>query len=84
MQTGEAARLVASEARRFADGNADIVAFWYSFMGVLSDLCENEPLSGDHLEMFFALEAWEEAVGSERTAAVNLAREIARRLAADH
>ena len=77
--------VAAAEVRRAAEGFgagvATITDMWSSFHGCLFDLCQNEPLSGDFLWLFFDREAWEMAVGEDRSSAVERARATARRLA---
>lgn len=82
MQPDEVAREIAAEAARIGAGDSDLNSFRSKFMGSLHDLCQDEPLSGDRLEMFFALEAWEEAVGQARLDAEGSVLELADRLAA--
>ncbi len=81
MVPDDAAGEIAAEAIRFEAGDSDLIAFRAKFMGSLHDLCRDEPLSGDHLELFFALEAWEEAVGEERRSAAERVADLAGRLA---
>ncbi|MEN9644546.1 MAG: hypothetical protein RL238_1215 [Actinomycetota bacterium] len=81
MPPEDVAREIAAEAVRFQAGDSDLIAFRAKFMGALHDLCRDEPLSGDHLEMFFALEAWEESVGEDRRSAAERVAGLAGRLA---
>ena len=80
MESSEAAAAVRSVAASFGRGDADVKAMWAALHGNLHDLCSDRPLEGDFLDLFNALERWEEAVGSERDTALLDAQLIARRL----
>lgn len=69
-------------AARFAAGTASIQDMWHSFHGHLADLCAEEPLDGEFLQLFNDLEAWEASVGDNRERAVEAVRGSAERLAA--
>lgn len=61
---------------RFASGDAEVRDVWSTFHGNLYDLCKDEPLSGDLLRLFRALESWEAAVGDERQRSEDLLRDV--------
>ncbi len=82
MEPAEAERKIAVAARQLLSGEIDLLTFAYAFNRSLSGLCEDEPLSGDLLELFFALESWEVSVGAERVEAAERVTLVAQRLAA--
>ena len=53
-------------AGQMLSGEIDVLTFAYAFNGLLSDLCEDEPLGGDLLELFFAFETLEISFGAKR------------------
>ena len=62
-------------------GEIDVLTFAYAFNSLLVDLCEDEPLGGDLLELFFAFETWEVSFGAKRVGAVENLKQLAQRLA---
>lgn len=82
MTPAEAAAEIRATAATFGGGESTIQDFWSSFHDNLHDLCAEDPLDGDWLAAFEALEAWEVATASDRVAAVEQARAVALRLGA--
>jgi hypothetical protein len=80
MSPDEAAANIRDAARSFVR-EANVHDLWSSFHSALADLCRDEPLQGRFLDLFLALEKWEESVEPERTAARDELRRIAARLA---
>lgn len=77
----EAEAEIASAARRMLSGEIDVLTFAFVFNSLLVDLCEDEPLGGDLLELFFALETLEISFGAERVVAAENLQQVAQRLA---
>ena len=67
-------------AARFAAEKASVVEMWDALHEHLHDLCAEQPLIGDFLALFNALEAWEVATGADRDRAIERSRQVARRL----
>lgn len=67
----------------FAKGELDLTTFRSAFLGSLDELCREEPLGGDHLELFRALEEWEAVGGDHRLRSIEVVRSVAVRLAAN-
>ncbi len=80
MSPDEAAEHVRLAAAEFARGDSDIRAMWSALHSFLHDLCAEEPLRGDFLQLFNSLEEWEKATGDGRAAAEDETRVIAARL----
>jgi hypothetical protein len=77
----EAEREVAMAAGQMLSGDIDVLTFACAFNGLLGDLCEDEPLGGDLLELFFAFETLEKSFGAKRVGAVENLKQVAQRLA---
>jgi hypothetical protein len=76
----EAKGLIRDAAIRFAAGEATVVEMWSALHSNLHDLCRDEPLTGDFLDLFQSLERWEAAVSDERKVAEAEVRSVAARL----
>ena len=73
--------MIRRAAQHFVDeSDADVRSLWSSFHGSLYDLCRDEPLDGEFLSLFQALEAWEAALPGEREEQVRNLREAAAKL----
>ena len=81
MTPAEAAAEIRKAAVTFGSGETTIQDFWGAFHEHLYDLCVEHPLDGDWLEAFHEMESWELATGTDREAAVERTRVVARRLA---
>jgi hypothetical protein len=71
-----------SAAQTLASGESEVREFYPLFMGLLHDLCRDEPLDGYYLAMFNALEGWEAASGDQRSIAESRVRNVAQLLTA--
>ena len=78
----EARRRIAVAAAQLLSGEIDVLTLAHGFNGSLSDLCRDEPLSGDLLDLFFAFESWEVSFGANREEAAQKVKQAAQRLAA--
>ncbi len=77
-----AAHAIRAAARRFVQGEVGIVEVWNALHANLVDLCRDEPLHGDFLALFQALERWE-ASTERRSVDLEQVRLVASRLV-DH
>lgn len=68
-------------AGQMLSGEIDVLTFRYAFNSLLGDICEDEPLGGDLLELFIAFETWEISFGAKRVGAVEDLKQVAQRLA---
>jgi hypothetical protein len=74
---------LAQAARRLLEGRDSTTVFFRACAGMWSELAGPEGLDGDPLELFFALEAWETAVGKEKASCNDEVRALASRLSGD-
>jgi hypothetical protein len=73
----EARQALRSAAQTLASGESEVLEFYPLLMGLLHDLCRDEPLDGYYLAMFNALEGWEAASGDQRSIAESRVRNVA-------
>lgn len=64
-------------AREYASGSDRPPLIWSALNSHLTALCRDEPLDGDFLRLFQALERWEQSVSPERERAEDDIRSIA-------
>lgn len=82
MTPDEAAMAIRQTAARFAAEKASVLEMWAALHEHLHDLCVEQPLIGDFLVLFNALEEWEVSAGADRDRAIERSRQVARRLGA--
>src|SRR5271169_1631528 len=66
MEPEEADVAIRLSAREYASGSDRPPVIWSALNSHLTDLCRDEPLDGDFLRLFQALEHWEQSVSPER------------------
>ena len=81
VEPDEAAAVIRTAAAEFMTDALDAPGMWSAFHTNLSVLCRDEPLTGDFLACFDALETWEAAQGPQRDDALKALRQVAPRLA---
>jgi hypothetical protein len=77
MEPEEADVAIRLSAREYASGSDRPPVIWSALNSHLTDLCRDEPLDGDFLRLFQALEHWEQSVSPERERAEDDIRRIA-------